>query len=434
MSLRAERMIRPTTISPEVAANIDSVLHSIRSYMGMDVAFLSEFLGEDRIFRNVDSVRENSPIRVGGILPMAAGYCQYVIEGRLPELIPNTGSIALARTIPETQSIPIGAHLSVPVRMENGRTFGTFCAFSYRPNPKLSQRDLDLMRTFGRLIAHQIDAELAATRDRQEQEAEVRAALEQGDPQIVFQPIIRLKDMIVTGVEALSRFVAEPKRGPDQWFAQAEKVGLGEGLELVAIRKAIVESHKLPQNLSISVNASPATVIGGRLLSHALEGIDLQRVIIELTEHKPVADYGALLSALEPLRRNGVRIAIDDAGAGYSSFQHVLNLRPNYLKLDVSITRNLSHDPTRAALAAALVEFASRTGTKVVAEGVETAEELAVLRELGVDKGQGYFLAKPASAKSFLTALEAGNRLSLAGIPASTNQGHLNGRVGSASA
>jgi EAL domain-containing protein (putative c-di-GMP-specific phosphodiesterase class I) len=108
-----------------------------------------------------------------------------------------------------------------------------------------------------------------------------------------------------------------------------------------------------------------------------------------------------------------VRIAIDDAGAGYSSFRHVLNLRPNYIKLDVSITRDLGRDRTRAALAAALVEFGNRTGTKLVAEGVETAEDLAALRQLGVEKGQGYFLAKPVPATAFGAALASVQRLSV---------------------
>jgi EAL domain-containing protein (putative c-di-GMP-specific phosphodiesterase class I) len=404
---------RPTVLSKEVLANIDRVLASIRSYLGMDVAFLSEFLGENRIFHNVDSVRVGGPIRVGGVIPMAAGYCRHVVEGRLPELIPNTNAVALARTIPETRSIPIGAHLSVPVKLEDGRTFGTFCAFSYRPNPKLNQRDLELVRTFSRLVAHQIDVEAAAQRHLQEKGARIRSAVDRGDPQVVFQPIVRLGDLAVVGVEALSRFAADPKRSPNEWFADAEEAGLGEGLELVAIRTAIAQSRDLPSDLSISVNVSPGTLVRGRVLSHALHGIEPQRVIIEITEHKPVEDYAALLSALVPLRDAGVRIAIDDAGAGYSSFRHVLNLRPNYIKLDVSITRDLGRDRTRAALAAALVEFGNRTGTKLVAEGVETAEDLAALRQLGVEKGQGYFLAKPVPATAFGAALASVQRLSV---------------------
>lgn len=401
----------PTVISAGLAATIDHVLSSIRSYLDMDVAFLSEFLGENRIFRNVDSARHDTVMRVDGTIPMAAGYCRHVVEGRLPQLIPNTRAIALARSIPETDSIPIGAHLSVPIRLGNGRTFGTFCAFSYHPKPKLNERDLDLLRTFGRLIAHQIEAELAVTLGEEARRARISSAIRRGDPAIVFQPIVRLQDLTVVGVEALSRFTSEPKRSPDRWFAEAEELGLGEALELAAIYRAIREASLLPKELSISLNASPATLIEGRFME-MIRGIDPKRVIVELTEHKPVKDYSALLSALEPLRQLGIRIAIDDAGAGYSSFQHVLNLRPHYIKLDVSITRNLDADPTRRALAAALVEFAKRTAAKIIAEGVETESELAVLRELGVDKGQGYYLARPTEAVNFSAALAAGNRLS----------------------
>src|SRR5690348_10389259 len=105
----------PTTISPHVAQNIDRILGAVRSHLKMDVAFVSELLGKNRIFRNVDCSSRLFSLEPADIIPMAAGYCQHVVSGRLPELIPDTDAVAFAQQIPETRSIPIGAHLSVPI-------------------------------------------------------------------------------------------------------------------------------------------------------------------------------------------------------------------------------------------------------------------------------------------------------------------------------
>lgn len=383
-----------THLSAAVAESIQRVLASVRSYLNMDVAFVSEFLGPERVFRNVDSARPNAPIKAGGVIPMAEGYCKHVVDGRLPELIPNTALVQLARTIPETTSIPIGAHLSVPIRLREGRVFGTFCCFSYLPNPQLDRRDLELMKTFAQLVARQIDAEIAQDEERNRKVALIREAVGRGDPRILFQPICRLSDGKVRGVEALSRFSSEPSRSPDLWFKDAAEAGLAESLELIAIRKAIAAASVLPPDVSLSLNVSPAVAIGGRL-AEAIETFDPMRTIVEVTEHDMIPDYQALIDALAPIRDRGVRIAIDDAGAGYSSLRHVLMLRPDIIKFDISITRGVDSDPMRRALAAALAEFARHTGTTIVAEGIETPAELEVLRSLGVEKGQGYLFGKP---------------------------------------
>jgi len=102
-----------------------------------------------------------------------------------------------------------------------------------------------------------------------------------------------------------------------------------------------------------------------------------------------------LLGALQPLRKNGMRLAVDDAGAGYSGLQHILQIRPDLIKLDMTLTRHINLDPARKALASALVAFARDTGSGIIAEGVETASELETLRGLGIEKAQGYFLGRP---------------------------------------
>ncbi len=140
---------------------------------------------------------------------------------------------------------------------------------------------------------------------------------------------------------------------------------------------------------------SPDTILDAAFMDLFALPTPLDRVVLEITEHAAINCYPDVLSAMRSLRDRGLRIAVDDVGAGYSSLRHILSLAPDIIKLDMSIVRNIDADNSRRALAAALIGFARATGCKVVAEGVETASELSVLRELGINKAQGYFLGKP---------------------------------------
>jgi hypothetical protein len=150
-----------------------------------------------------------------------------------------------------------------------------------------------------------------------------------------------------------------------------------------------------PEGTYLAVNVSPSTLMDPSLVG-LLTSYACDRVIVELTEHAPVEDYDDLVPAMQRLREIGVRLAIDDAGAGFSSFQHILQLRPELIKLDRSLTRAVDADPVRYALASALVTFASSLGASVCAEGIETEQELVALQRLGIIYGQGYFLGRPA--------------------------------------
>jgi EAL domain-containing protein (putative c-di-GMP-specific phosphodiesterase class I) len=391
----------PTAISPHVAENIDRVLRAVRTLLHMDVAFISEFLGQNRIFHSVDSDGSDEALKAHDVIPLASGYCRHVVNGDLPQLIPDTSKLQLVRSIPETYSIPIGAHLSVPINLEDGRVFGTFCCFSHRPQPGLGERDLALLRTFGSVLATAIAADVRHDTERRASLGAIQSAMESGDPQIVFQPIRNLADRALVGVECLARFSALPHRSPDHWFAEAHAVGVGGELELLAARKALLACALLPGPLTASINISPDTLITAPV-AEALAGFDPARIVIEVTEHVPIADYEPILTALAPLRAQGMRVAIDDAGAGYSSMRHILSMRPDVIKLDLSLTRDIDHDPVRKALAAALAEFARRAETIVVAEGIETEAEFETLRQLGFHRGQGYLLGRPQALAEIL--------------------------------
>jgi EAL domain-containing protein (putative c-di-GMP-specific phosphodiesterase class I) len=210
-----------------------------------------------------------------------------------------------------------------------------------------------------------------------------------------FQPIVALKDRQPVGYEALSRFPDQPVRGPDQWWLDAYRLGMHGALEFAQAREALTVLDRLPAGRYVSVNMSPSALLGGGL-ARLFEGLPLQRIVLELTEQTTVADYEGVNAALLPLRREGLRVAVDDAGAGYASFRHVLKLKPDVIKLDASLIRDIANDRDGRALAAALVGFAREIECAVVAEGVETEAQVAVLDALGVTHCQGYFFGRPA--------------------------------------
>ncbi|MDP9330861.1 MAG: EAL domain-containing protein [Actinomycetota bacterium] len=210
---------------------------------------------------------------------------------------------------------------------------------------------------------------------------------------MAFQPIVDLRSRKTVGMEALSRFHSLPMRSPKEWFAEAARLELGEELELAAIRKAMLGVPRMPLDTYLSVNASHRTAMSTELIK--VLGEHAPRIVVEITEHEEVADYVELLRALTELRTHGIKIAIDDAGAGFS-LRHTLEIAPNIVKVDISITRDIDKERARRALASALISFAEEMGITIVAEGIETQAELETLEGLGVRYGQGYHLAEPA--------------------------------------
>jgi EAL domain-containing protein (putative c-di-GMP-specific phosphodiesterase class I) len=231
----------------------------------------------------------------------------------------------------------------------------------------------------------------------------IRGVLDSDDFAVVVQPIVRLDSGALVGAEALARFPSPPAQGPDRWFTDAYAAGLGTELELAAARKAINLLGELPPHAYLTVNIGPAAMAAPEFLELVRDS-DAERLVVELTEHFAVEDYERLRAALCGLRRAGARLAIDDTGAGFASLAHILKLSPEIIKLDRDLARGIDADPVRRALAAALVDFARQTGAEVVAEGLETDAELATVRELGIDFGQGYLLGKPGPTEALASA------------------------------
>jgi EAL domain-containing protein (putative c-di-GMP-specific phosphodiesterase class I) len=174
---------------------------------------------------------------------------------------------------------------------------------------------------------------------------------------------------------------------------------------MLALRRALELLPRVPPEAWLAVNVSPRTASCPEL-RELLRHVPRSRLVLEITEHDEVESYDALVDALCRLREGGVRIAVDDAGAGFASFRHVLRLRPEIVKLDISLIAGIDVDPVRRALVSSLVDFTAQIGAAVIAEGIETEPEFEVLQQHGVRLGQGYLLGRPRPvAEAFTVTL-----------------------------
>ena len=249
-------------------------------------------------------------------------------------------------------------------------------------------------KSSGRNRTRRFDPARVTLQGDAEERAEIERLLELERPLIpYFQPLVSLSTGRILGYEALSRFPNPPGRSPEAWFSQASRCGAAALLEAAALRAALATEGR-PAGAFLSLNLSPLTL--GSPEVQAVLPDDMSSLVVELTEHELACDLEALESQLAELRDRGARIAVDDAGAGYSGLQQVMRIRPDVIKLDRSLIMNVNQDPAREALIDSFVRFARRTHASVCAEGIETMEELNVLADLDVAYGQGYVLARPS--------------------------------------
>lgn len=373
---------------------IKASLAAVRAHLGAEVAFVGRFAEGRRFFEYVDADASFCPVGPGDSDPLDESYCARVADGRLPELILDAAEIPEAAALAVTNALPVGCHISVPLRGPSGEPFGSFCCFSRDPNPELRERDLIVMRVLGDVVGAHL-RHLIGDRDASDDVIErITGLLNGGGPAVALQPIFDLRADVVSGYEALSRF---PDVGwtPDRWFSEAAAVGMGHELEAAAIRAALELLPEIPASASLAVNVSPAALTASDSILKMLMDAAPERLIVELTEHEPVLMSTVLMDQLDQLRAAGVRIAVDDAGSGYAGLEHILDLRPDVLKLDRALVQGIATHPGRQAMCDAMVRFAARTGAVLVAEGVESEEDLRVLRYLGVRQAQGFLLGVP---------------------------------------
>lgn len=236
--------------------------------------------------------------------------------------------------------------------------------------------------------------------DRSEAKARIRRVCADAEVETVFQPVVRLESNERIAYEALSRFPDDVEWSTLGWFATARELGEGTTLELAAVSAALGHLDCIPPETALAINVSAAVAVTDEFFE--LVAPFAHRLIIELTEHEPVDDYATVVDELDDLRRLGARIAVDDVGAGFASLRHILRLAPDIVKLDLSLTHGIEDDSGAHALTLAMVGFAADTGALIAAEGIETPSELALLRKLGIEHGQGYLLGRPGPLNAHL--------------------------------
>ncbi len=220
----------------------------------------------------------------------------------------------------------------------------------------------------------------------------------------VFQPIVDLETGEIVGFEALTRF--DSGQRPDLCFADAWSVGLGPEMELATLAAAVEASKRLAPGVWLDLNVSPRLLADPGRLSPILWDAD-RPLVLEVTEHEVIEDYDAVRTSIRELGRD-IRLAVDDAGAGIANFGHIIDLRPDFVKLDISLVRRVNENLGRQAIVVGMRHFSRTAGCRLIAEGVETGEEARTLTSLGVEFAQGYLFGHPEPVDTWAATGRAG--------------------------
>lgn len=367
-------------------------LRALRTQLGMDAAFISWYAGDGyAVLVHVDSVD-------GALSP--GSYDTYAWQDDEPA--PQEGAEPLGNNTQvwmNARPARLGVRLSTAIRLGDGFRYGALVCVGATPREPFGERDMTTMRVFAEMAAEHIEASINAEAQNSEIKAAVRNVIDGDGLSCFYQPIVDIVRGKVVGFEALARFSTIPARSPDAWFADAARAGLEVELEHKMIQEALRSFAVLPSTISVAFNISSNILLNGKL-EHAFAGHDLKRVVLEMNEHMSIRQYDEIARVLAPLREQGLRISVDDDGRGLDGFRHILNLRPDIVKLHRTLVRGIDRDPARRAHAGALVQFGKGQGCELIAEGVETATELSTLKSLGVVRMQGYFLRRPGPLDS----------------------------------
>ena len=294
------------------------------------------------------------------------------------------------------QELGIRAQALAPVS-HGGRLIGLFIVSSARPNAgELLTEALPALLEFAGVAGALVGPAIAGLTEVGQARERIADVIRTGAFRPVFQPIVDLGTGMPIGYEALTRFA--DGTAPDAVFAEARGSGLGAELELATLAVAIEAAERLPRDCWLSLNVSPDLALHSSVLPSLLAG-QPRDIVLEITEHAEIDDHAAVRTAVAGYGPR-VSLAVDDVGAGFANLSHVVELRPRYLKLDISLVRHVDRDPTRQAMIAGLRHFATQSNSVVIAEGIEVEAERLALVELGLQFGQGFLLGRPAPAPS----------------------------------
>ena len=367
------------------------IVDRVLAHLGMDVVYLTEFRKGRQIFRAVRGDHDAFGVGPGTEHPLPASVCRQMVEGELPNVIADVEADDRVAALDEAYGGRVGAYIGVPVRLSDGSLYGSLCALSREPRPELDDRDVGVIEVLAEFLAEPLDG----WRRRQTAFREIERLLLDDAIVPALQPIVSLVDGRCVGVEALARF-PENEDGPESIFGRARDSGLDVPLEHAAIRAALAQRDRVPDGAYLSFNVGPAGILADGFSELLGSHAPVEGLVLEVTEHVSVAEYAALADVLQPFRSAGMRLAVDDVGAGYSSLRHVLRMAPDVMKIDRSLVNGISGDVALRTIVTGIVLLALDVGAETIAEGVETAADASALTDLGVDLVQGYLFAAPS--------------------------------------
>ena len=383
--------IRRTDSVDDTAANLCA---EILTHEGLDAVSVVILWGPDKVVPIV-AIPDGPGFRAQRPLPAAIG--RYLrarsVDGPWVESCRGERATAYGRAL---AAQGLSAVATLPI-VDAVRHVGVLIIGTTKGGPASLIRRMPSLVEFGALATALLAEPLA---ERQvdalrQQELWRLIAARAFDP--VFQPILELATGEIVGYEALTRF--HDGSDPGERFSAARDIGLGKVLEHATMRAALERASVLPQSAWLALNVSAEVVLSGTRLRRLLAG-ESRQLVLEVTEHEPVADPTAIREAVVKLgdRFRTLRLAVDDAGAGFNGLRFILDLAPDLIKLDRSLITDVENDPARQALVVGMAHFASHMGAQLVAEGVETRAALATLKSLGVTFGQGHLLGWPQPA------------------------------------
>jgi len=376
----------------------------------VDVATIQIFLGSDEVEILAQSAPPGYPAMAGTHLPPArAAIVRERSAGgpwaRYAESDPADGGLRAAAVRSGLKALAYG-----PI-VHGGHVAGALVlgTFDERFARTLVEQMPGLV-SFGATSSALLGERLHARREQRDLRHVLEGVLTARAFHPVFQPIVDLETRETVGYEALTRF--DSGQRPDLCFADAWSVGLGSEFEIATLKAAVAAGKQLPTGTWLDLNASPRLLADPERLRPVLWQAG-RPIVLEVTEHEVIEDYDLVRGAFHALG-NDVRIAVDDAGVGIANFGHIIELRPDFVKLDISMVRRVNAHLGRQAMVVGMRHFSLTVGCRLIAEGVETVEEARTLTALGVEFGQGYWLGRPETVEHWRRRGQPRNRARLA--------------------
>ncbi len=379
-----------------------AILDAVRRHLGMETAFIAEFVGDQRVVRYVEHGGLTPPFEPGDSDPRSATACQCVVDHRMPALVTDCRHDPVAAHLQTVRELAVRAHMSVPIQRRDGSLFGTLCCFQRGPDPTLAEADLAMLSLVADVTAKLIELDPTTTIGHEQIPNHRPTPLDPGSPSSVGQPIVDLASRAIVGFDMRSPLPMARTCPAERMAADGAGADYANTQERRCLDRAGEKLRALPNAYFVSVNVSPS-MLTGLALQELLASVSADRLVIEIAEHAIVDHSEGISRELAALRAEGARLAVD-AGAGYASFRQIRDLNPDLVKLDIGLTRDVDTEPRRQALAAGVTEFARASGLHCIAEGIETESELRMLQTFGQAMGQGPLFASTSVAETSFAA------------------------------